>query len=248
MKKIAIINQKGGTGKTTTAVNLGKGLADRGLETLLIDVDPQGNLATWFGPDFEKTLYHLLVDDETPESCTIKLEDGLYMIPSDESTAQAEKILTGKTSRETILKRRMEGVDSYDMVILDCPPSLSLLNQNALVYAKNAFVPVSMDYLALVGVRNILENIGRINDLLEYEIEIELVIPTLFDIRTNESKEILEKLKDHFDGKVTEPIRTNVRLSESASYNQSIFEYAPDSHGAEDYEKLVERVIENEER
>ncbi|MFP4135611.1 MAG: ParA family protein [Candidatus Acetothermia bacterium] len=245
MKKIAIINQKGGTGKTTTAVNLGKGLADRGIKTLLIDVDPQGNLATWFGKDFERTLYHLLVENETPESCIVQVEEDLYMIPSDESTAQAEKILTGKTSRETMLKRRLEGLDSYEIVVLDCPPSLSLLNQNALVYAESAFVPVSMDYLALVGVRNILKNIKRINELLEYEIEVELVIPTFFDIRTNESKEILEKLKDHFDGKVTEPIRTNVRLSESASYNQSIFDYAPNSHGAEDYEKLVERVIED---
>ncbi|MFP4630914.1 MAG: ParA family protein [Candidatus Acetothermia bacterium] len=245
MKKIAIINQKGGTGKTTTAVNLGKGLADRGIKTLLIDVDPQGNLATWFGKDFERTLYHLLVENETSESCIVQVEEDLYMIPSDESTAQAEKILTGKTSRETMLKRRLEGLDSYEIVVLDCPPSLSLLNQNALVYAESAFVPVSMDYLALVGVRNILKNIKRINELLEYEIEVELVIPTFFDIRTNESKEILEKLKDHFDGKVTEPIRTNVRLSESASYNQSIFDYAPNSHGAEDYEKLVERVIED---
>ncbi|MBS3765108.1 ParA family protein [Candidatus Bipolaricaulota bacterium] len=245
MKKIAIINQKGGTGKTTTAVNLGKGLADRDLKTLLIDVDPQGNLATWFGSEFEQTLYNLLVDDESPESCILEMEETLHLIPSDESTAQAEKILTGKTSRETILKRRLQVLNSYDFVILDCPPSLSLLNQNALVYAESAFIPVSMDYLALVGVKNILKNIRRINELLEHEVEVELVIPTLFDIRTNESKEILEKLKDHFDGKVTEPIRTNVRLSEAASYNQSIFEYAPDSHGAEDYEKLVERVIEN---
>lgn len=246
MRKIAIINQKGGTGKTTTAVNLGKGLADRGLKTLLIDVDPQGNLATWFGSEFERTLYHLLVDDESPDSCIVGIEEDLHMIPSDESTAQAEKILTGKTSRETILKRRLKGLDSYDFVILDCPPSLSLLNQNALVYAESAFIPVSMDYLALVGVKNILNNIRRINELLEYEVKVKLVIPTLFDIRTNESKEILKKLKEHFDGKVTEPIRTNVRLSESASYNQSIFEYAPESHGAEDYEKLVERVIEDE--
>jgi len=246
MKKIAIINQKGGTGKTTTAVNLGKGLADRGLETLLIDVDPQGNLVTWFGCDYERSLYHLLVDDESPGDCTVAVDEGLYLLPSDEAAAQAEKILTGKTSRETVLKRRLDGLDSYDAVILDCPPSLSLLNQNALVYAKSAYIPVSMDYLAMVGVRNIIKNIKRINDLLDHEVEVALVIPTFFDIRTNASKEILETLKEHFDGKVTEPIRTNVRLSEAASYNQSIFDYAPESHGAEDYEKLVERVIEDE--
>ena len=246
MKKIAIINQKGGTGKTTTAVNLGKGLADRGVDTLLIDVDPQGNLATWFGCKYERSLYHLLVDDENPGDCTVAIEEGLYLLPSDETTAQAEKILTGKTSRETILKRRLEGIDDYDAIILDCPPSLSLLNQNALVYAKSAYIPVSMDYLAMVGVKNIIKNIKRINDLLDHEVEVALVIPTFFDIRTNSSKEILETLKDHFDGKVTEPIRTNVRLSEAASYNQTIFEYAPGSHGAEDYEKLVERVIEDE--
>ena len=246
MRKIAIINQKGGTGKTTTAVNLGKGLADRGNKTLLIDVDPQGNLVTWFECDYERSLYHLLVDDESPDSCIVEIEDNLHLLPSDEATAQAEKILTGKTSRETILKRRLSGIDDYDAVILDCPPSLSLLNQNALVYAKTAYIPVSMDYLAVVGVKNILKNIRRINDLLEHNVEVGLVIPTFFDIRTNQSKEILETLKKHFDSKVTEPIRTNVRLSESASYNETIFEYAPNSHGAEDYAKLVERVIEDE--
>ena len=246
MKKIAIINQKGGTGKTTTAVNLGKGLANQGQKTLLIDVDPQGNLITWFEPDYEKTLYNLLVDDAKPGNCIVELYENLHLLPSDETTAQAEKILTGKTSRETILKRRLSGLGYYDIVILDCPPSLSLLNQNALVYAKTAYIPVSMDYLAVVGVKNILKNIKRINDLLEHDVEVGLVIPTFFDIRTNQSKEILETFKKHFDGKVTEPIRTNVRLSEAASYNESIFEYAPKSHGAEDYAKLVERVIEDE--
>jgi len=247
MKKIAIINQKGVTVKTTTAVNLGKGLADRDKKTLLIDIDPQGNLVTWFECDYERSLYHLLVDEESPESCIVEIDDNLHLLPSDEAAAQAEKILTGKTSRETILKRRLSGLDeSYDSVILDCPPSLSLLNQNALVYAKTAYIPVSMDYLAVVGVKNILKNIRRINDLLEHDVEVGLVIPTFFDIRTNQSKEILETLKKHFDSKVTEPIRTNVRLSESASYNKTIFDYAPDSHGAEDYAKLVERVIEDE--
>ncbi|MFP3953237.1 MAG: ParA family protein [Candidatus Acetothermia bacterium] len=245
MKKIAIINQKGGTGKTTTAVNLGGGLALRGYKTLLVDVDPQGSLATWFDPEYERSLYDMLVEDETPDSCTVEVRENLYLLPSDKTAAQAEKILTGQTSRETMLMRRMSDVDNYDIILLDCPPSLSLLNQNALIYAKKAYLPVSMDYLALVGVRNLLENIRQINKILDRDVRVSLVIPTFYDKRTNESKEIYDTLKEHFDGKVTEPIRTNVRLSESSSYNKTIFEYAPNSHGAEDYSTLVERVIEN---
>src|SRR6056297_581765 len=167
MKKIAIINQKGGTGKTTTAVNLGGGLALRGYKTLLVDVDPQGSLATWFDPEYERSLYDMLVEDETPDSCTVEVRENLYLLPSDKTAAQAEKILTGQTSRETMLMRRMSDVDNYDVIILDCPPSLSLLNQNALIYAKKAYLPVSMDYLALVGVRNLLENIRQINKILD---------------------------------------------------------------------------------
>lgn len=245
MKKIAIINQKGGTGKTTTAVNLGGGLALQGYETVLIDMDPQGNLATWFDPEYDNSLYDLLIEDSPPENCIVSVRENLDLIPSSKTAAQAEKILTGQTSREEVLKRKLSGFDSYDVAILDCPPSLSLLNQNALIYAQTAYLPVSMDYLALVGVRNLLENIKQINEILDEQVNVSLVIPTFYDKRTNESKEIYETLKEHFDGKVTIPIRTNVRLSESSSYNQTIFEYAPKSHGAEDYSTLVERVIEN---
>lgn len=245
MKKIAIINQKGGTGKTTTAVNLGGGLALQGYETVLIDMDPQGNLATWFDPEYDNSLYDLLIEDSPPENCIVSVRENLDLIPSSKTAAKAEKILTGQTSREEVLKRKLSGFDSYDVAILDCPPSLSLLNQNALIYAQTAYLPVSMDYLALVGVRNLLENIKQINEILDEQVNVSLVIPTFYDKRTNESKEIYETLKEHFDGKVTIPIRTNVRLSESSSYNQTIFEYAPKSHGAEDYSTLVERVIEN---
>ncbi len=245
MRKIAIINQKGGTGKTTTAVNLGSGLAREGYRTVLVDIDPQGSLATWFGSDYEHSLYDLLVEGEAPEECVVQVRENLYLLPSDKTAAQAEKILTGKTSRETVLRRELSDLSGYDMVILDCPPSLSLLNQNALIYAQSAYLPVSMDYLALVGIKNLLDNIRQINDILDHNIELSLVIPTFYDKRTNASKEIYDTLKRHFDSKVARPIRTNVRLSESASYNKTIFEYAPNSHGAEDYSTLVERVIEN---
>lgn len=251
MRKCVIINQKGGTGKTTTAINLAGGLAEKGLKVLLIDMDPQGNCGVWFNVSADKSLYHLLVEDDTSIDdivCTVR--KNLDFVPSNRTAAQAEIILTGKPSRERVLKRKLTQIEKlnkgYDITILDCAPSLNLLNQNAIIYAEEAILPVSMDYLALVGIKQILENLKMVREILEHEIEISLVIPTFFDARNNKSHEILESLINHFNGKVTNPIRTNVRLSEAASYNQTIFEYAPKSHGAHDYSELVERVIKND--
>lgn len=243
MRKIAIINQKGGTGKTTSALNLAAGLALRGAKVLLIDMDPQGNLGIWFGVNPKKSLYHLLVDEQTSwNDCVMQVRENLSLLPSTKTAAQAEIILTGQPSRERVLKRRLSSLKGYDYVILDCAPSLNLLNQNAMMFAADAFLPVSMDYLALVGVRQILENLKMVREILEHEIEVSLVIPTFFDVRNRKSHEILESLHKHFADKVTAPIRANVRLAEAASFHKTIFEYAPTSYGARDYWKLVERV------
>ncbi len=178
MRKIAIINQKGGTGKTTSALNLAAGLALRGAKVLLIDMDPQGNLGIWFGINPKKSLYHLLVDEQTWNDCLLQVRENLDLLPSTKTAAQAEIILTGQPSRERMLKRRLSNLKGYDYAILDCAPSLNLLNQNAMMFADEAFIPVSMDYLALVGVRQILENLKMVREILEHEIEVSLVIPT----------------------------------------------------------------------
>lgn len=244
MRKIAIINQKGGTAKTTTAVNLAAALALHDCKVLLIDMDPQGNVATWFNVIPKKSLYHLLVEETTtPHECIVPVRERIDVLPSTKTAAQAELILTGLPGRERLLSRKLAKLCGYDFVLLDCPPSLNLLNQNAIVYADEAFIPVSMDYLALVGVKQILENLKMVREILEHPIEVTLVIPTFYDRRNRKSREVLEKLELHFDGKVTDPIRANVRLAEAASHHQTIFEYDLSSHGARDYKNLAERVL-----
>ncbi|GBC76386.1 Chromosome-partitioning ATPase Soj [bacterium HR07] len=244
MRKIAIINQKGGTAKTTTAVNLAAALALHNRTVLLIDMDPQGNISTWFDVVPQKSLYHLLVEETTmPSECIVPVRERIDILPSTKTAAQAELILTGLPGRERVLSRKLATLSGYDFVLLDCPPSLNLLNQNAIVYADEAFIPVSMDYLALVGVKQILENLKMVREILEHPIEVSLVIPTFYDGRNRKSREVLEKLELHFNGKVTEPIRANVRLAEAASHHQTIFEYDPSSYGAQDYQRLAERVL-----
>ncbi len=244
MRKIAIINQKGGTAKTTTAVNLAAALASYDRSVLVIDMDPQGNIATWFDIVPHKSLYHLLVEETTmPHECIIPVRERIDILPSTKTAAQAELILTGLPGRERVLSRKLAHLSGYDFVLLDCPPSLNLLNQNAMVYATEAFIPVSMDYLALVGVKQILENLKMVREILEHPIDVSLVIPTFYDGRNRKSREVLEKLELHFDGKVTDPIRANVRLAEAASHHQTIFEYDPSSYGARDYKNLALRVL-----
>ena len=243
MRRIAIINQKGGTGKTTTAVNLSAGLAMKGQRVLLIDLDPQGSLGVWFDVTHAPNLYHLLVEEALAASCTVGLRENLDLLPATRTAAQAELILSGRPARERILKRRLADLEGYDYVLLDCAPSLNLLNQNALTFSEEAFVPVSMEYLSLVGVRQILENLSLVREVLEHPIRLTLVIPTFYDARNRKSREVLESLKNRFKEEVADPIRSNVRLSEAAGYHQDIFAFDPKSHGAQDYSRLVERVI-----
>ncbi len=244
MRKIAIINQKGGTGKSTSALNLAAGLARKGKKVLLIDMDPQGNIATWFDVTPPKTLYHLLIEDGTSAGeCIINVRPNLDILPSTKTAAQAEIILTGQPGRERLLSRKLALLKGYDFVLLDCAPSLNLLNQNAVTYATEALIPVSMDYLALVGVKQILENLKLIREILDHKIDVSWVIPTFYDRRNRKSREILDTLQDHFDGKVARPIRINVRLAEAASHHQTIYEYDPSSHGARDYEELTQQLL-----
>ena len=209
----------------------------------MVDMDPQGNLSIWFDVHPQKTLYHLLVEATSPKECIIPIKDGLYLLPSNQTAAQAEMILVGQPARERVLSRSLKMVAGYDYVLLDCAPALNLLNQNALIYAQEAIIPISMEYLSLIGVLQMLENIRMISDILDHQLEIELVIPTFFDKRNKKSYEVLYSLKKHFGEKVTNPVRTNVRLSEAPSYHQSIYEYAPNSHGAVDYRKIVRRIL-----
>ena len=243
---LAVLNQKGGTGKTTTSVSLAAGLAERGHSTLLIDLDAQGNVGVSLGVKGRRTAYHVLVDGASPSQVAVPVRKNLDVITADQSLAAAEIELVNAPDRSTVLRRRMmEATRSdspYDFVVLDCAPSLSLLNQNALVFSRSVLVPVSCDYLALVGVRQILRTLEHVRKALLTPVEVWGVLPTLFDRRNNISKESLAALRGYFEDKTLSPIRLDVRLKEAPSHKKSIFEYAPDSNGAEDYAKVVERL------
>lgn len=244
-KKIAVAMHKGGTGKTTTCVSLGHGLARKGKKVLIVDCDPQGNAGTWLGVKNKKTLYHLLMNETSLKDCITKARDSLDIIISNKTLSVAEQNLVGQMAREKALKRGLSGIENeYDYVLLDLAPSWRLLNQNSLVYADDVFIPINMEYFALLGAKQIIEEITMIEEHLDHKLNVSLAIPTFFDVRNKKSKEVLGGLTKYFgEEKVSTPIRVNCRLSEAPSYNQTIFEYSPRSHGALDYQKLTERVL-----
>lgn len=245
LKKIAVLNQKGGTGKTTTSVNLAAGLAEAGYRTLLLDLDAQGNVAVSLGLNANKTIYHVLVDGETPKSCVVQVSENLDALVSNTSLAQAEvRLVNTPRNRFKVLASRMASVTDYDFIIMDCGPSLSVLNQNALTFADHIIIPVSCDYLSLVGVKQILRTLKKVNELLLHPVSILGVVPTFFDVRTRISLEAVSTLKSYFKDRVLPPIRINTKLREAPGHKKTIYEYAPDSRGANDYRRLVEKVVE----
>ncbi|MDX1624074.1 MAG: ParA family protein [Gemmatimonadota bacterium] len=243
MRKISVVNHKGGTGKTTTAVHLGAGLAERGRRVLLVDLDPQGNVGQWFGlEEGETRMTDLLYGDRGPGESAIEVRENLRVIASDWRLAEAEEELIVGEERERWLKNRLGELSGLDFVIVDCAPSMSILTSSALEYADEVVIPISMEYLALIGVRQIIENILRMTSRNGGEPRIAAVVPTFYQKNLRKSGEILGVLREHFRDALTEPIRVNVRLSEAPSHQQTIFEYSPRSRGAEDYRRLVARI------
>lgn len=240
---IAVLNQKGGTGKTTTAVSLAAGLALRGQRVLIVDLDAQGNVAVSLGLQSRRTVYHLLVDGTPYDQLLVRARANLDAIVADQSLAAAELDLVSARDRSRVLRGRLEpALARYDCIVLDCGPSLSLLNQNALTLAGEVLIPVSCDYLALVGVRQILRTLQHVQDVLLHEVEVLGVLPTLFDARNRISHQAVEALRGYFGEQVLPPVRINAKLKEAPSHKQTIFEYAPDSHGAADYQQVVDWV------
>ncbi len=241
-RRIAVFNHKGGTGKTTTAVNLAAGMAERGKRVLLVDVDPQGNVGVSLGVRGEQSLYHVLVLGADPSEVVIPVRSNLDVLTSNESLAAAELYLSARPNRDRILRERMIGADAYDVVVLDCSPSLSLLNQNALCYADSVLIPVSCDYLALVGVKQCVRTLRGVHEHLKHPVFILGVVPTFYDARHKLGREVTETLRAKFGDACFAPVRANMKLREAPAARQTIFEYAPDSHGAEDYAAVVDQV------
>jgi chromosome partitioning protein len=247
-RRIAILNQKGGTGKTTTAVNLAAGLAERQNEVLLIDTDAQGNVGVSLGVAGERSLYHVLVEGAEPSEVAVPVRKHLDVITSDATLAAAEIWLARQPvdARSRVLTKRLNMMAisrRYDYVIIDCGPSLNLLNQNALSYADEVIIPVTCDYLALVGVKQVLRTIKDVERHLGHAVRVSAVLPTFYDGRTRLAREVLETLQGHFKHKCLEPIRLNTRLAEAPSHKKTIFEYAPVSHGAADYNRVCDWVL-----
>jgi len=252
VKVIAIANQKGGVGKTTTSVNLSACLADLGKKVLLVDLDPQGNSTSGFGFDktkIKQSVYDILVNDIPADSVILKTQiDNLMILPATIQLAGAEIELVSIMSRETKLKRVLDKVKyNYEYVIIDCPPSLGLLTINALTAANSVLVPIQCEFYALEGLSQLMNTVTLVQKNLNPALSLEGVVLTMFDARTNLSIQVVDEVKNHFRHKVYQTIiPRNVRLSEAPSHGQPVIRYDPKSKGTQVYFDLASEVIDDE--
>lgn len=248
-KVIAIANQKGGVGKTTTAVNLSSCLATKGKKVVIIDVDPQGNTTSGLGIDkktIDKSIYDVIINDVNIENALVEtVVENLYLCPSNIQLVGAEVELVSVISRETRMKAAIEGIrDKYDFIIIDCPPSLGLLTLNSLTASDTILVPIQCEYYALEGLSQLMNTVELVQRHLNPALDVEGVVLTMFDARTNLSIQVVEDVKKHFRNKVYRTIiPRNVRLSEAPSFGLPIILYDPKSKGAECYLDLAQEVI-----
>lgn len=252
-KAIAIFNQKGGVGKTTTNINLAACLANKGKKVLLLDIDPQGNTTSGLGIDkrsMEYSTYDLLIEKDfnTPKAIIKTGTEGLDLIPASVSLSGAEVELVNVKGREKRLKKAMDKVKKkYDYIFIDCPPSLGLLTVNSLTAVDSVLIPIQCEFYALEGVAQLMNTIEIVKKNLNSKLEIEGVILSMFDGRTNLSIQVVEEVKKYFGRKVyTTVIPRNVRLAEAPSYGLPIVEYDPRSTGAEAYREFAEEFLKSE--
>ena len=249
---IAIANQKGGVGKTTTSINLAASIAEMGKRVLAIDLDPQGNMTSGLGVDkneVENTVYELMLDEcSINESIQDTVVKGLRLIPSNVNLAGAEIELLGINDKEYILKTAVDYIrDDYDFIVIDCPPSLNMLTVNAMTTADTVLVPIQCEYYALEGLSQLIHTINLVQERLNPNLQMEGVVFTMYDARTNLSLQVVENVKDNLNQNIYKTIiPRNVRLAEAPSYGQPITIYDSKSAGAESYRLLAEEVINRE--
>lgn len=248
-KVIAIANQKGGVGKTTTSINLSASLAVKGKKVLVIDTDPQGNTTSGFGVDkneLENTIYELMLGECSIQDCILKdVIKNVSIIPSNVNLAAAEIELIGVDKKEFILKGEVDWVkDKYDFIIIDCPPSLNTLTINALTTADSVLVPIQCEYYALEGLSQLIHTVNLVKERLNPELDMEGVVFTMYDSRTNLSMQVVENVKEHLNQNIYKTmIPRNIRLAEAPSYGMPIHMYDPKSAGSESYMSLADEVI-----
>ncbi|MDD3393520.1 MAG: ParA family protein [Clostridia bacterium] len=252
VRVIAVTNQKGGVGKTTTTINLSASLATFGKKVLVIDADQQGNTTSGLGLDknsLELTIYNMLLGEASiPEIKQTTCVEGLEILPANISLTGAEIELIGKENREFILREELVKIkDDYDFIVIDCPPSLNLITINAMTAADTVLVPIQCEYFALEGLEQLLHTINLVKKRLNPYLEIEGIVFTMFDARTNLSLQVVEEVKRSLGSNVYRSIiPRNVRLGEAPSHGLPIHMYDPKSKGAESYSLLAEEVIERE--
>lgn len=253
VKSLAIVNQKGGVGKSTTAVNLGAGLAELGNKVLLVDIDPQGNATSGLGltkTELEYSIYDVLIDGVAPSRVIEETDvSNFFVLPANIDLAGAEIELVSVMSRESKLKKALAGYrEDYDYILIDCPPSLGLLTLNALSAADNIIVPIQCEYYALEGLGQLMQTVDLVRDNLNPGLRLEGVVLTMYDARTNLSKQVIEEVKNYFADRLVFDtiIPRNVRLSEAPSFGQPIISYDPDSTGARAYRELAKEVNEHD--
>jgi len=250
-KVIAITNQKGGVGKTTTAINLAASLAANNLRVLLVDSDPQGNTTSGLGVEKTaelKTLYHVLLGGEEILPTILKTEcEGLELIPADKNLVGANLDLVDTEEREFRLRSALAPIrERYDYVLIDCPPALDLLTLNAMMAADSVLIPIQCEFFALEGISQLIDTVDKIRESFQHPLKIEGILLTMFDERTNLTRQVAEDLRDFFGDEVLKTvIPRSIRLAEAPSYGKPILMYDPRSRAAESYIKLAKEIIEH---
>ncbi len=251
---ICIVNQKGGTGKTTTAINVSARLANKGYRTLLIDIEPQANASLALGVDIhalKKTMYDVLLEEEVELDDIIigTTTENLMLAPTHVDLANTDINLADKTDKQFRLKNKITKMRAkFDYILIDCPPSLSLLPLNALTASKEVIIPLQADYLSLEGLEQLISTIDKVRDKLNSELKILGILFCIVDRRMKMTTQSIDIVKEDFNKLVFDTqMRLCVKLKEAATFGQSIFEYAPKSKGAEDYGKLTEEITAGEE-
>jgi len=253
-RTIAITNQKGGVGKTTTAINLSAALAASEVRVLVIDCDPQGNTTSGLGiqkTEGMHTLYDVLIDGKEVEHAICKTEmDGLDLLPADKNLIGVNLELVGTDDRESILRHHLQRIkDKYDYILIDCPPALDLLTLNALIAADAVLVPIQCEFFALEGVSGLMDTIDRVRDSFSHPLKIEGILLTMYDERTNLTRQVAADLREFFG---TEVFRTviprNIRLAEAPSHGKPILLYDPGSKGSEAYIQLAKEILTNDQK